>query len=76
MTRPTQGPRRVKPPPAPVETEVPAPTVEENPPDREAAPEAANIDPPPTPTERAEASFTETRQIAEPREPAKVDVKN
>ena len=63
-------------PPGPVETEVPAPTVEENPPDREAAPEAANIDPPPTPTERAEASFTETRQIAEPREPVKVDVKN
>ena len=38
--------------------------------------EARTIDPPPSPTERAEASFTETRQISEPREPAKVDVKN
>ncbi len=31
-------------------------------------------DPPPTPTERAEASFAETRTIANPKEPATVDL--
>ncbi len=33
-----------------------------------------NIDPPPTPTERAEVSFAETQSLAEPKEPATVDV--
>ena len=36
--------------------------------------EMAEIDPPPTPRERAEVSFTETRAIAEPVESASVDV--
>lgn len=35
---------------------------------------AAPADPPPTPTERAEASFGETRALAEPKEPATIDV--
>lgn len=35
--------------------------------------EAAN-DPPPTPSERAEASFAETRTLATPREPASVNL--
>lgn len=37
----------------------------------EAAPPA---DPPPTPTERAEASFAETRTISTPKEPATIDM--
>lgn len=36
--------------------------------------DAAPQDPPPTRTERAEASFSETRHLAEPKEPATVDV--
>lgn len=36
--------------------------------------ETARKDPPPTPTERAETSFAETQSLAEPKEPAKVDV--
>lgn len=44
--------------------------------DREAAPEAEaqDIDPPPTRTERAEASFAETRTLSEPKERATVNV--
>ena len=38
--------------------------------------EAAPQDPPPTRTEKAEASFTETRTIAVSKEPATVDVRN
>ncbi len=47
--------------------EMPAPTLS-------AAP--ANLDPPPTPSERAEASFAETRTISDHKAPASVDVRN
>lgn len=47
---------------------------EDVPQESEALDEGAEIDPPPTPSERAEASFAETRTISEPREPATVDV--
>lgn len=33
-------------------------------------------DPPPTPTEKAEASFSETRTLTDAKEPATVDIKN
>lgn len=38
--------------------------------------EEAPPDPPPTRTEKAEASFTETRSMADVKEPATVDVRN
>ena len=38
------------------------------------AEEIKDIDPPPTPRERAEVSFAETRTLSEPREPASLDV--
>lgn len=38
------------------------------------APQLAQADPPPTPTERAEVSFAETQAISEEKPPAKVDV--
>ena len=41
-------------------------------PELKAAPPPA--DPPPTPSERAEASFSETRALAESKEPATIDV--
>ncbi|MCV6593084.1 MAG: hypothetical protein OIF48_09045 [Silicimonas sp.] len=41
----------------------------------EEAPPPAPQDPPPTRTDRAEASFTETKALAEAREPATVDVR-
>ena len=62
--------------PAPAENDASAATEADHSSKDEAAAKPASIDPPPTPTERAEASFTETRQIAENREPATVDVKN
>lgn len=40
----------------------------------EANAEAPPQDPPPTPTERAEASFQETITLSEPKEPASIDV--
>ena len=40
------------------------------------APARQEIDPPPTPTERAEASFAETRTIADRGEPVSVDLRN
>jgi hypothetical protein len=36
--------------------------------------EIKDMDPPPTPRERAEVSFAETRTLSEPREPATLDV--
>lgn len=49
------------------ETEAPLPTIE--------ATEAPVFeDPPPTPTEKAEASFAETRTLAKDNEPATIDV--
>lgn len=40
----------------------------------EKEPAEDRIDPPPSPTERAEASFAETRTMAGPREPARFDL--
>jgi len=64
----------------PPETAPPPPSDDHTPdvPDaaEDAAPavEADGQDPPPTPSERAEASFAETKTLAHPREPATVDV--
>lgn len=45
--------------------------------DRKAlAPARQDIEPPPTPTERAEAGFAETRTIADRGEPVSVDLRN
>jgi hypothetical protein len=48
------------------------PSVDEVPP----RPAPERVDPPPTPTERAEASFSETRALSSPRDRATVDVRN
>ena len=53
---------------APTENEASAPVTQFD----DAGPEQA--DPPPTPTERAEASFAETRTLSEGREPSSVNV--
>ena len=49
---------------------------EPRPPEAPAKAEVAPQEPPPTRTEKAEASFTETRSMATAREPATVDVRN
>ena len=43
-------------------------------PDEAPAPEETHFDPPPTRTEKAEASFSETRSLADQKEPATVDL--
>ncbi len=69
-------------PPDPSEAPVTAPELVSNSTDDAAdTPEDASlvyadipVDPPPTPAEKAEASFTETIAISEPKEPSTVDV--
>ena len=69
---PEEPPARSEPSAA---SEAPPPVADEGE-DVKAESAEAPADPPPTPTEKAEASFSETRTLAEGREPGTVDVRN
>lgn len=67
------------PPDKPSESIMPSKAVPEKPNSKAdetllAAGQTKDVDPPPTPRERAEVSFAETRTLSEPREPATLDV--
>ena len=66
------------PPDVPATSEDVPPPVETAPDDLDdaEAAKAERADPPPTSSEKAEASFSETRTLAEAREPVTVDVRN